>query len=351
MSQAGALSGSGGGGTTVQTINGDTGSVTGPIVTFTGVNAGASIRFSGSGTTMSLNATDANNNTFLGLLSGNTTVTGQQNTGIGEAAALGLTSGGQNTIVGAAAGGSLTTGSTNSFFGFAAGGQLTTGGNNTLLGAQAGNNLKTGTANILIGRQAGTNYTGAESANILIRNIGVLGESNIIRIGTFGVQTATYLAGQVLTANGSAGAPAYSFATATNCGMLTDGTNTYLSGSGFATLSVGFNITLSGGITNTTQGVVTSSINAKNANFLCVYADYFYPIDTSGTAITATLMNNPITGQQLIFKDNTGNAATNAITISGVTSAKNIDGLTTYVMNIPFGSVTLIYNGTQWNII
>ena len=48
----------------------------------------------------------------------------------------------------------------------------------------------------------GSNYTGAESSNILIRNLGVLGESNTIHIGSQGpdptdpgVQTTCFIAG------------------------------------------------------------------------------------------------------------------------------------------------------------
>ena len=50
--------GSGGGGIT--TINGDSGSVTGSVVTFTAENAGSTVEFSGTGSTMDLNVTDSN---------------------------------------------------------------------------------------------------------------------------------------------------------------------------------------------------------------------------------------------------------------------------------------------------
>ena len=53
----------------------------------------------------------------------------------------------------------------------------TTGSNNIALGFQAGSNLTTGSNNVDIG------------------NLGVAAESNTIRIGTQGTQTATFIAG------------------------------------------------------------------------------------------------------------------------------------------------------------
>lgn len=333
------------------TINGDTGSITGNPLTFTGVNSGSTVRFDGSGTTMHLNVADANGNVLIGDGAGNLTLSGNQNTGIGESVGSSLTSGSQNSFWGAVAGSSLESGTGNTLGGFAAGGSLVGGANNTLIGIQAGNNLVGGNANLLLGRQAGTNYTGSESGNILLSNPGVLGESNIIRIGTVGTQTSTYLAGQVLAENGTGGAPGYSFISAPTNGMSTDGTNTYISGSTGATLSVGFNITLQGGTNTITQGFVLSGIDTQTTNFTTAYNKFLYLVDvtTGGAAITVQLISAPITGQIYTFKDSTGAAATYNITISGTVSGVNIDGATTLVINVNYGVARLIYNGTQWN--
>ena len=61
---------------------------------------------------------------------------------------------------------------------------LTSGNNNMTMGYQTGYNLLTGHDNVMIGDNSGFHYTGAESNNILFNNLGVLGESNAIRIGT-----------------------------------------------------------------------------------------------------------------------------------------------------------------------
>jgi hypothetical protein len=70
----------------------------------------------------------------------------------------------------------------------------TTGNNNTAIGSQALLHNTTGGSNIALGLQAGARLT-TGSDNIYIGNTGKTGESNNIRIGTTGTQTATYIAG------------------------------------------------------------------------------------------------------------------------------------------------------------
>lgn len=67
---------------------------------------------------------------------------------------------------------------------------------------------------------------------------------------------------------------------------------------------------------------------------------------TSGAATAVTLPATPATGQVVTVKDGKGDAATNAITISP--AAGTIDGAATVVLSTNYGSVTLVYNGTEW---
>lgn len=61
------------------------------------------------------------------------------------------------------------------------------------------------------------------------------------------------------------------------------------------------------------------------------------------------LSSSPATGQKHIIKDNSGSASgTNTITLTP--AAGNIDGSATYVINVSYGSATIVYNGTQWNV-
>ena len=51
-------------------------------------------------------------------------------------------------------------------------------------------------------------------------------------------------------------------------------------------------------------------------------------------------------GQQVIVKDSLGVSMTYPITISG-----SIDAASTFVISTPYGSVTLISDGTKWHIV
>lgn len=82
------------------------------------------------------------------------------------------------TLVGAFAGNLLGSTSRNTFIGYNAGADVTTGGND-----------------ICIGQNAGSQYTSSETNCICIGSQGVNGESNQIRIGTHGSQTACAIQG------------------------------------------------------------------------------------------------------------------------------------------------------------
>jgi len=139
-------------------------------------------------------------NTFLGTNAGNLTLTtgsSFDNTGIGYQALTALTTAKEVTAVGQNAGSSVTTGSYNTFIGAQAGMTATNGTQNTCVGAEAGKNIGAGTFNLLLGYQSGENYTSNESGNIILSNVGTLGDELQIRIGTPGEggQTDCYIAG------------------------------------------------------------------------------------------------------------------------------------------------------------
>lgn len=121
--------------------------------------------------------TEGEGNTGLGFDALNNNTIGGGNTATGSGALFSNTSGSSNTSTGLSSLIANTTGSSNTAHGLLALGGNTTGSNNIALGVAAGLNLTTGDQNIDIG------------------NSGVAGESNTIRIGTAGNQTATYIAG------------------------------------------------------------------------------------------------------------------------------------------------------------
>jgi hypothetical protein len=78
-------------------------------------------------------------------------------------------------------------------------------------------------------------------------------------------------------------------------------------------------------------------------------SDYIVVVDkTTGAATTVNLPGSPITGTVFVIKDGKGDANTNNITVTP--AAGNIDGSSTFVENVPYESVNLVYNGTQWNV-
>jgi len=70
---------------------------------------------------------------------------------------------------------------------------------------------------------------------------------------------------------------------------------------------------------------------------------------TSGAATTVNLPASPSLGLTMTIKDGKGDAATNNITITP--AAGTIDGAATNVINANYGSRTITYNGTEWNVV
>jgi hypothetical protein len=118
-------------------------------------------------------------NFFAGFNAGNSNVVGGFNVGTGQAALQGITHGSYNVADGIAALSADTWGNGNTAVGDYALEYNTNGSWNIALGYNAGNNLSTGNNNIYIG------------------NAGAASESGIIRIGTQGTQTTTFIAGNV----------------------------------------------------------------------------------------------------------------------------------------------------------
>jgi Chaperone of endosialidase len=130
----------------------------------------------------------AGQNTALGVEALNSITTGLANTALGWRALLLNTTGLANTATGSQA---LT--------------NNTTGFNNTAMGTIALIQNSTGINNIAIGFSAGSFVTTGRD-NIHIGNTGAAGDTNLIRIGAVGAQTATFIAG-INGANIGMGAP------------------------------------------------------------------------------------------------------------------------------------------------
>ncbi len=133
-------------------------------------------------------------NTFLGNEAGNFNLTAGSSTGIGHLALNDLTGGPSNTAVGFNAALSTRTGEGNTAVGASALAANTLGSFNVAVGLNA-LTFSTANDNIGIGTDAGFNLTTGGN-NIMIRNAGVAGESETIRLGNSS-HTRTFLSGNV----------------------------------------------------------------------------------------------------------------------------------------------------------
>jgi predicted dehydrogenase len=84
------------------------------------------------------------------------------------------------------------------------------------------------------------------------------------------------------------------------------------------------------------------------ATYTALSTDYFLCVLTNGL-VTITLPTG-ILGTVYIVKDCFGDAANNPITIQG-TGGQTIDGNATATINADYGSITLIFEGTDWSIV
>jgi Chaperone of endosialidase len=137
--------------------------------------------------------TNGFSNTAVGALALWSNTIGAYNTAIGDNALFSNTVASENTAVGEWALPSNTTGNANIAIGSLAAYSNFTGGGNTAVGRGALFGNQSGIYNIALGYGAGDRTTG--SNNIVIGDIGVEGESNTIRIGGDGFQTAAFIGG------------------------------------------------------------------------------------------------------------------------------------------------------------
>lgn len=286
------------GGITVgKTITGNTGGALSPTAgNWNIVTANSTVFVAGSSSTLTMDFARTSN-----LVMGSSpTLSANDNTSYGVNAFSSATSAGNTSAFGFDCLNKVTSGSANSGFGLNSLRNITTPDFNSAFGANTLNNLLTGTRNSAFGYLAGNAYVGAESSNLLLSHIGVAGESNVTRIGTQGTGTGQQ----------------------SQC---------YLAG-----------------VLNTTSGRVVNVTTPGAYPYTTLTTDYVILVDTS-SARTITPLASPVTGTTYRIKDNVGSAAVNNITITP--SGKNIDGAASYVINVAYGSVDIVYNGTQWVIL
>lgn len=80
--------------------------------------------------------------------------------------------------------------------------------------------------------------------------------------------------------------------------------------------------------------------------FNAVVADYYLYVNVATPSSVVLPVSVP--GKIFIVKDVSGNASVNNITI---TTSSTIDSALSAVIDLDYGSMTFIFNGSEWNIV
>lgn len=255
----------------------------------------------GIGTNALSSITDGMTNTAVGAFSQSVNTIGSANVSVGISSlasytgAAGTSADGGNTAVGAASMADGENAYFNSCFGYQSGQSLDGSYQNVIIGCTAGKSITSGSFNVIIGgtnstanppgNAAGSSYTTTESSNILIANVGVIGENNTIRIGTTGSgsrqQNRCFIAG-ITTVNVG------SVATVVSHSGDQLGSTTITAGTGITVTPGANSIT----IANSAVGMVWSEVTGTSAN-MAVNNGY---IANNGALVTLTLPDTAALG-------------------------------------------------------
>ena len=93
-----------------------------------------------------------------------------------------------------------------------------------------------------------------------------------------------------------------------------------------------------------------TNVNSAASPYTVLTSDYYLSVDCSAGAITLKFPNSALLGQSFIVKDRTGNAQANNISITTVGGSVNIDGGTTFTLNVNYQSCELVGNSTSYEI-
>lgn len=103
-------------------------------------------------------------------------------------------------------------------------------------------------------------------------------------------------------------------------------------------------------ITITVNEIPGDYVNVVSPGYAVLTTDYFMSCDTSTGLITVQLLDAPVTNQRFVVKDRTGNSATNNVTITTVGGVVTIDGSTSVLLDDPYDSIEVLFNGTSYEI-
>jgi hypothetical protein len=88
---------------------------------------------------------------------------------------------------------------------------------------------------------------------------------------------------------------------------------------------------------------------ANTSPYVALATDYDIVVTANAVIPASVVLPVSPTGTVFIIKDGSGVANINPITVSEI--ATTIDGAASAIINSPYGNLTFIYNGTEWNIV
>lgn len=100
---------------------------------------------------------------------------------------------------------------------------------------------------------------------------------------------------------------------------------------------------------NSTAGNTYQAFRTAISYIVAANQDFYIGVTDTSSPITITLPAiNIIKNQSFIIKDESGAAGTNNISVVVADGTTTIDGLTTYPINTNYGSIAVIYDGTNY---
>jgi hypothetical protein len=103
-------------------------------------------------------------------------------------------------------------------------------------------------------------------------------------------------------------------------------------------------------ITINSTGIFFNYTNVDTTPFVVLGTDVYLSVDTSVTPIEIQLPDNADLGEPFFIKDRTGNAVNNPITVTTVSGIIDIDAASTFVMDSAYQSISVVGNGTNYEI-
>jgi len=123
--------------------------------------------------------------------------------------------------------------------------------------------------------------------------------------------------------------------------------NINISGDGTSVITVGDSGTAT--ISIEALPLLFKYTNVSTTPYVVLDTDYYLSVNTAAP-ITIQLPDTTSINRLFVIKDRSGTANTNNITVTTVSGIALIDGAAIYTMNSTYQSVSLVFNGTNYEI-